>query len=34
MARINIREAVQSVKNYISEMRDLLGNNIDNLKVE
>lgn len=34
MGRINLREAVQSVKSYISEYQDLLGKNIDNLKIE
>ena len=34
MIQTNIREAVQSVKNYISEMGEDLGNNIDNLRIE
>ena len=34
MARIDLRTAVQSVKNYISEYRDILGNNLKDLKIE
>ena len=34
MARIDLRTAVQSVKNYISEYRDVLGNDIKDMKIE
>lgn len=34
MSRINLRQAVQSVKNYINEFNDILGNNLNDLRIE
>jgi hypothetical protein len=34
MAKIDVRNAVQSVKQYIAEYQDVLGRNLDDLKIE
>ena len=34
MANIGLRQAVQSVKNHIAELHDILGNNLEDLRIE
>ena len=34
MPNINLKQAVQSVRNYIVELQDILGNNLEDLMVE
>ena len=34
MADVDLRKAVKSVRNYVSEFSDVLGNNLEDLKIE
>ena len=34
MTRISLRQAVNSVRNYVNEYGDILGNNVKNLSIE
>ena len=34
MTNIGLRKAVKSVKDHITELRDILGNNLENLRIE
>lgn len=34
MPKVDLRSAVESVRNYVADFKDILGNNLDNLLIE